>query len=253
MAIYAAGNVFGFAIVSLTPPTSLHDSQMTVIRCAMIIGSVFLLASRLKNIGLPAWYWVLGFLPLVGLFIVGVAFFTPPGYIERRKARKAALRKSTDSAKSLELKQCAGLCHFGPFGYARLLALVLLGIPFFNQDQYGHTLLPAGYFILLRWIVCPLLAVTAYRAYKAGGSAWTWVYGVDAAIFNPIFPSALGELWPLVDVITGALIIASFFLAFGRAPKAESRQPESECSHVLTRHEQGREYMRAPPLKDRPR
>lgn len=101
-----------------------------------------------------------------------------------------------------------------PFDYARAFALLLLFIAFCSSDD-------SGYFILLRWIVCPVLAMAAYRAHRAQRVAWTWIYGVDAAIFNPLVLSRLGDVWVFVDFITASLIITSFFMAFGRAPKVD--------------------------------
>ena len=108
-----------------------------------------------------------------------------------------------------------------PFDYARALAILLLLIALsqHHDDYYGDSL-PEGYFILLRWIACPVLVVTAYRAHKAHSVAWAWIYGLDAAVLNPIFLSRLGGMWAFVDFVTAALIAASFFVTIRRTPKA---------------------------------
>jgi hypothetical protein len=104
------------------------------------------------------------------------------------------------------------------FGYARLLAVALILLPLVLRYSVNahHIPLPSGYFILLRWIVCPVLTMTAYLAYKSRSHAWTWIYGVDAALFNPIFIVRLGLVWEFADWLTVALILASFALKFGR-------------------------------------
>ncbi len=108
-----------------------------------------------------------------------------------------------------------------PFICARVIAAILVVVPFFFQGPYSdsRSLLPGGFFILIRWIVCPVLAVLAYRAYKAQKIAWTWVFGIDAAIFNPIFLTRLGKLWLVVDLATAGLLLVSFFFAFSRNPR----------------------------------
>jgi hypothetical protein len=102
-----------------------------------------------------------------------------------------------------------------PFTIAKVIAVAMVLVPHIFDGSF-----PRGYFTLLRWIVCPVLAVIAYRAYEAKRIPWAWVFGVDAAIFNPIFPAYLRSLWPLVDCATAALLVASFFLRL-----RESKRP----------------------------
>jgi hypothetical protein len=111
--------------------------------------------------------------------------------------------------------------HFGPFAFARVLALAVIAFPLVMRLAHdGATKLPYGYFELLRWVVCPALAVTSYRALKARSASVAWTYGIVAAIFNPIFPARLGGgVWIYVDFAALTLIVASFFFAFGRDQK----------------------------------
>jgi len=59
---------------------------------------------------------------------------------------------------------------------------------------------PYGYYILLRWIVCPCLAFAAAQAFKLEKISLVWVLGVTAAIYNPILPLHLNRgLWSVLN------------------------------------------------------
>jgi hypothetical protein len=72
---------------------------------------------------------------------------------------------------------------------------------------------PYGYYVLLRWIICPactFLAVTAYAEERRG---WVWLFGVTAGIYNPILHVHLGrEIWSAVNVAAMILLAASFVI-----------------------------------------
>jgi hypothetical protein len=60
---------------------------------------------------------------------------------------------------------------------------------------------PYGYYILLRWIVCPCFAYTAVQAFKRQKMNWVWILGVIAAIYNPLIPLHLNrELWSVLNL-----------------------------------------------------
>jgi len=96
-----------------------------------------------------------------------------------------------------------------------------------NKKQLGSTLIrfiamvlllcalrknPYGYYILLRWVVCPIFAYSALRAYEKRKESWVWIFGVNAAIYNPIFPLHLSRsIWTVVNVISVVLIVVSLF------------------------------------------
>jgi hypothetical protein len=46
---------------------------------------------------------------------------------------------------------------------------------------------PYSYYTLLRWICCPVFAYSAFAAYEKNRVLWVWVFGVLAALYNPIF------------------------------------------------------------------
>lgn len=61
---------------------------------------------------------------------------------------------------------------------------------------------PYGYYVLLRWIVCPCFIYAAWQALRRGKKSWVWILGVTAAIYNPVIPLHLSrELWNVLNLI----------------------------------------------------
>lgn len=80
-------------------------------------------------------------------------------------------------------------------------ALLLLAIP---------TWLPSDFYIFLRWTIFISSIIVAYRFYKSKITAWAFIFGAVAFLFNPIAPMYLGKsTWVIFDFI-GAVL---FFLA----------------------------------------
>ena len=74
---------------------------------------------------------------------------------------------------------------------------------------------PYSYYILLRWVCCPIFAYLAFRGHEFGQRDWVWVMGVTAAVYNPILRVHLTrEIWSVVNVVTIGIALASVF-AFG--------------------------------------
>ena len=70
--------------------------------------------------------------------------------------------------------------------------------------------MPYGYYVLLRWLVCPVFVFMAIASYKENANSKVWVYGVAAAVYNPIAPLALGrEVWLVVNVASVLALIQS--------------------------------------------
>src|SRR2546428_617570 len=64
---------------------------------------------------------------------------------------------------------------------------------------------PYGYYVLLRWVCCPLFAYLAVRASDLRREAWMWIFAVLAVVYNPIFRvHATRDFWTLVNVGTVA-------------------------------------------------
>lgn len=69
------------------------------------------------------------------------------------------------------------------------------------------------YFTLLRFLVCPVSAFSAYQFWKLQRAAWAWVYGVGAVLFNPILPIHLERgTWQWIDLIAAIFITVSIFV-----------------------------------------
>lgn len=66
--------------------------------------------------------------------------------------------------------------------------------------------LPYGYYLIMRWIVCASSAWLALSSYRSGREDWTWIWGVIAGVYNPIFPvHANREIWSIVNLATIAV------------------------------------------------
>lgn len=69
---------------------------------------------------------------------------------------------------------------------------------------------PYGYYILLRWVCCGVLAYLAVRAYRHGLEGWTWMLAVTAGVYNPILRVHLTrDLWTVINLLTIGLLLGS--------------------------------------------
>lgn len=69
---------------------------------------------------------------------------------------------------------------------------------------------PYGYYILLRWTIFITSIIVAWNFYKSEVSAWAFIFGAVAFLFNPIAPIYQSKsTWVIFDFI-GAVL---FFLA----------------------------------------
>lgn len=79
--------------------------------------------------------------------------------------------------------------------------LLLLAIP---------TGWPYDFYILLRWVIFIISIIVAYGFYNSKLSAWAFIFGGIAFLFNPIAPIYLNkQTWVVLDFIGATL----FFLA----------------------------------------
>lgn len=79
--------------------------------------------------------------------------------------------------------------------------LLLLAIP---------TGWPYDFYILLRWLIFISSIIVAYGFYKSKVTAWAFIFGAVALLFNPIAPIYLNkQSWVPIDFVTAIL----FFLA----------------------------------------
>jgi hypothetical protein len=69
---------------------------------------------------------------------------------------------------------------------------------------------PYSFYTLLRWICCPIFAYSAFSAHEKNRVLWIWVFGVLAALYNPIFRVHLDRsTWIDVNWFTVCAIIVA--------------------------------------------
>lgn len=72
--------------------------------------------------------------------------------------------------------------------------------------------LPYSYYQLLRFFICGVGAYGAYIAYQQNKTAWVWILGSIALLFNPFMKFYLGkETWKIFDLIAGVIFCIYFF------------------------------------------
>ncbi len=66
---------------------------------------------------------------------------------------------------------------------------------------------PYSFYTLLRWICCPVFAYSAAFALQTKREAWVWIFGVLAALYNPIIRVHLDRgTWVVVNWMTAGVI-----------------------------------------------
>lgn len=70
---------------------------------------------------------------------------------------------------------------------------------------------PYTFYVLLRWICCPIFAYSAFSAHEKNRVLWPWVFGALAVLYNPIFRVHLDRsTWISVNWFTvGVIIVAA--------------------------------------------
>lgn len=94
------------------------------------------------------------------------------------------------------------------------LGLVLLGLAVSGKHPYG-------FYTLLRWIVCAVFAYSATVAYRAERPVWTWLFAVEAMLFNPFVRVHFNRnTWQIVDwcSLASILVAAAVFSNQLRSP-----------------------------------
>jgi hypothetical protein len=83
---------------------------------------------------------------------------------------------------------------------------------------------PYSFYTLLRWICCPIFACSVFAAYEKSWMIWVWVFGVLAAMYNPIFRVHLDRsTWIGVNWFTvGVIAVAAAFFWRKQASNARS-------------------------------
>jgi hypothetical protein len=70
-----------------------------------------------------------------------------------------------------------------------------------------------GYYQLLRWVTCGVAVFIAVMAYRWGKVWATWLFGLVAVLFNPLWPIHLTkEIWTPIDLACAVLFITNVFV-----------------------------------------
>ena len=90
------------------------------------------------------------------------------------------------------------------------IAWLIAGVMLVSAATGRH---PYSFYTLLRWICCPIFAYSALAAYEKNRVLWVWVFGVLAALYNPIFrvhldrSTWIGVNWFTVGTIVVAMVV----------------------------------------------
>ena len=86
---------------------------------------------------------------------------------------------------------------------AWLLATVMLVVAVTGRYPYA-------FYTSLRWICCAVFVYSAFKAQEEDRIAWVWIFGVLAALFNPIVLVHLQrDTWQIIDWVTiGVIVVA---------------------------------------------
>jgi hypothetical protein len=83
---------------------------------------------------------------------------------------------------------------------------------------------PSGYYTLLRWVCCPVLAYLGLVAHAEDKDNWAGPMAIAALIYNPLFPLAMGhKIWIVVNLGVALFLLASILVL--------RKMPPNEYSH----------------------
>lgn len=72
--------------------------------------------------------------------------------------------------------------------------------------------MPYGYYQLVRFFALVVFVFLSYQCYKQGDNNLSYLYALLAILFQPFIKISLGrEIWNIVDVIVGTLLIINVF------------------------------------------
>jgi TPR repeat protein len=85
---------------------------------------------------------------------------------------------------------------------------------------------PYGFYMVLRLVVTVGAVYWAWRVYKTGQRAWTWIFVAVALLLNPFLPIRMQRAqWQPIDLCLGILLIAwSGYWLFRKQTRASQRQ-----------------------------
>lgn len=72
---------------------------------------------------------------------------------------------------------------------------------------------PYGFYTLLRWVCCAAFAYSALASFQLKRVPWVWLFGVQAALFNPLIQFHFRrDTWQMLDKLSLACIVVAAFL-----------------------------------------
>ena len=85
---------------------------------------------------------------------------------------------------------------------------------------------PYGFYMVLRLVITVGAVYWAWRVYKAGQRAWTWIFVAVALLLNPFLPIRMQRAqWQPIDLYLGILLIGwSGYWLFRKQTRASQRQ-----------------------------
>lgn len=77
--------------------------------------------------------------------------------------------------------------------------------------------MPYGYFMLVRFVMMVACGWMAYQYYQRQKTVATWIFGILAMLFQPMYKIAFGRtVWNIVDVIVAIFLIVLFVFEWRR-------------------------------------
>lgn len=132
-----------------------------------------------------------------------------------------------------------------------LITIVMLGLavlrPMQIRDSYArgrsryynraaHTAFGTDFYTLLRWVACIVFVYSAVTAFRSKRVAWTWIFGILGALFNPVAPVHLQRnTWHVIDCLAIGVIIAAAVVFWPK--KGEREISQSPNDKRLTKRE----------------
>ena len=101
--------------------------------------------------------------------------------------------------------------NFGLWKYVPIIGCILaLLVAAFSQWSYG-------FYALLRLTVCTVSVYWAVEMFKQRRVAWTWAFGANAVLFNPVFPIHMARSdWEVINLLDAVFLAAWAILSLYR-------------------------------------
>lgn len=102
---------------------------------------------------------------------------------------------------------------------SRLTVLIVTGLAAGLLLWAMRSTNPYGYYLLLRWVICPICLYLALATLRKRLTGWAWLLGVLAVMYNPVLRVHLTRgVWALVNGITAILLLVAGYLVSKRSP-----------------------------------